>query len=235
MIRALLWDLDNTLLDFSAAEHTALQATFADFGLGPCSEERVARFSALNIGWWHRLERGEITKAELLPGRFLDFFQTENIPFTDGVGFNDAYQDHLGDTIVFLDDSYHLVQDLKGQVKQYAVTNGTRRAQVRKLAKSGLGDLLDGVFISEEVGAEKPSEDFFRPVLQAIGPYEKAELLLIGDSLTSDMEGGHRAGIPNCWYNPKGLPKPSHLSIRYDIRHLDQVRQILQGESVRIF
>lgn len=233
MIRVLLWDLDNTLLDFSAAERAALQATFADFGLGACSEERVARFSALNIGWWHRLERGEITKAELLPGRFLAFFQREGIPFSDGEAFNGAYQDHLGDTIVFLDDSYRLVQELKGQVKQYVVTNGTRRAQVRKLAKSGLGDLLDGIFISEELGAEKPSEDFFRPVLQAIGPYAKEELLLIGDSLTSDMEGGHRAGIPSCWYNPKGLPKPSHRSIRYDIRHLDEVRQILQGRPVQ--
>lgn len=119
---------------------------------------------------------------------------------------------------------------LRGRVKQYAVTNGTRTAQERKLARSGLGDLFDGVFISEVVGAEKPSLDFFRPVLEAIGPYDREELLLIGDSLTSDMEGGSRAGIPCCWYNPKGLPRPDRPVIRYEVRNLNQVREIVAGK-----
>ena len=165
MIKVVLWDLDNTLLDFPAAERVALRQTFSDFSLGFCTEEQIARFSVLNLSWWKRLERGEITKAQLLPGRFQEFFQAEGVPCTAYEDFNAAYQDHLGDTVVFLDDSDRLVRDLKGRVKQYAVTNGTRRAQERKLAKSGLGELLDGVFISEDVGAEKPSLDFFRPVL----------------------------------------------------------------------
>lgn len=231
MIRVLLWDLDNTLLDFPAAERAALQKTFADFSLGPCPDDQVARFSALNISWWHRLERGEVTKEHLLTGRFAAFFQAEGIPCTDYTAFNAAYQDHLGDTIVFLDHSDRLIRDLKGRVKQYAVTNGTRRAQERKLAKSGLGELLDGVFISEDVGAEKPSLDFFQPVLAAIGPYDKEEILLIGDSLTSDMEGGRRAGIPCCWYNPTGQPIPAGMPIRYDIRHLGQVAEIVTGQA----
>lgn len=229
MIKVILWDLDNTLLDFPAAERVALRQTFADFSLGFCTEEQIARFSVLNLSWWKRLERGEITKAQLLPGRFQEFFQAEGVPCTAYEDFNAAYQDHLGDTVVFLDDSDRLVRDLKGRVKQYAVTNGTRRAQERKLAKSGLGELLDGVFISEDVGAEKPSLDFFRPVLQAIGPYDKQELLLIGDSLTSDMEGGRRAGIPCCWYNPAGAAAPADLPLRYEIRNLNQVRQIVAG------
>ena len=194
MIRVLLWDVDNTLLDFPAAERRALQETFAQFRLGPCPEDRVERYAALNASYWRRLERGEITKAQLLPGRFQEFFQREGIACTDYDQVNAAYQCHLGDTVVFLDQSYDLVRDLRGRVKQYAVTNGTRTAQERKLARSGLGDLFDGVFISEVVGAEKPSLDFFRPVLEAIGPYDREELLLIGDSLTSDMEGGSRAG-----------------------------------------
>ena len=158
MIKVVLWDLDNTLLDFPAAERVALRQTFADFSLGFCTEEQIARFSVLNLSWWKRLERGEITKAQLLSGRFQEFFQAEGVPCTAYEDFNAAYQDHLGDTVVFLDDSDRLVRDLKGRVKQYAVTNGTRRAQERKLAKSGLGELLDGVFISEDVGAEKPSQ-----------------------------------------------------------------------------
>ena len=86
------------------------------------------------------------------------------------------------------------------------------------------------MFISEVVGAEKPSLDFFRPVLEAIGPYDREELLLIGDSLTSDMEGGSRAGIPCCWYNPKGLPRPDCPVIRYEVRNLNQVREIVAGK-----
>ena len=162
MIRVLLWDVDNTLLDFPAAERRALQETFAQFRLGPCPEDRVERYAALNASYWRRLERGEITKAQLLPGRFQEFFQREGIACTDYDQVNAAYQCHLGDTVVFLDQSYDLVRDLRGRVKQYAVTNGTRTAQERKLARSGLGDLFDGVFISEVVGAEKPSLDFFQ-------------------------------------------------------------------------
>ena len=230
MIRVLLWDVDNTLLDFPAAERRALQETFAQFRLGPCPEDRVERYAALNASYWRRLERGEITKAQLLPGRFQEFFQREGIACTDYDQVNAAYQCHLGDTVVFLDQSYDLVRDLRGRVKQYAVTNGTRTAQERKLARSGLGDLFDGVFISEVVGAEKLSLDFFRPVLEAIGPYDREELLLIGDSLTSDMEGGSRAGIPCCWYNPKGLPRPDRPAIRYEVRNLNQVREIVAGK-----
>ena len=114
---------------------------------------------SVHASYWRRLERGEITKAQLLPGRFQEFFQREGIACTDYDQVNAAYQCHLGDTVVFLDQSYDLVRDLRGRVKQYAVTNGTRTAQERKLARSGLGDLFDGVFISEVVGAEKPSLD----------------------------------------------------------------------------
>ena len=96
MIRVLLWDIDNTLLDFPAAERLALQAAFRDFALGPCPEDRVARYAALNAGYWRQLERGEITKAELLTQRFQVFFQQEGLPCPDPAAFNRTYQDYLG-------------------------------------------------------------------------------------------------------------------------------------------
>ena len=157
MIRVLLWDIDNTLLDFPAAERLALQAAFRDFALGPCPEDRVARYAALNAGYWRQLERGEITKAELLTQRFQVFFQQEGLPCPDPAAFNRTYQDYLGETVVFLDHSDQLLRDLHSQVKQYAVTNGSQRVQEKKLARSGLGAWLDGVFISETLGAAKPS------------------------------------------------------------------------------
>lgn len=102
----------------------------------------MERYAALNASYWRRLERGEITKAQLLPGRFQEFFQREGIACTDYDQVNAAYQCHLGDTVVFLDQSYDLVRDLRGRVKQYAVTNGTRTAQERKLARSWHGGPL---------------------------------------------------------------------------------------------
>lgn len=231
MIRTILWDVDNTLLDFKAAERTALRTCFARFGLGDCSEEQIARYSALNTRWWKMLENGTVTKAQLLPGRFAEFFAAEGIPFSDYDAFNADYQLLLGETVVFFDHGYALVRDLKEQgFRQYAVTNGTLIAQEKKLKKSGLDRLFDGVFISEQVGAEKPSPAFFDAVLSAIVPCEREEILLVGDSLTSDMRGGLWAGIPCCWYNPKGLPIPPEAAgIRWDIRDLNEVRDIVAG------
>lgn len=231
MIRVILWDVDGTLLDFKASEKTALDAAFRRFGLGPCTDDRIARYSVLNDRWWRALERGEVTKPQLLTGRFREFFAAEGLAFAgDCEAFNDYYQIMLGETVVFRDDGYRLVADLRGKVLQYAVTNGTRAAQRRKLANSGLRALLDGAFISEDLGAEKPDPAFFEGVFAAIPPCRKEEVLIVGDSLTSDMKGGHLAGLRCCWYDPAGRTPPDDLSIEFHIRDLNEVRDILDRE-----
>lgn len=227
MIHTILWDIDGTLLDFLAAEKAAIRGCFEKFGLGACSDELIARYSALNHSYWQRLERGEVTKQQVLVGRFEEFFAQEGIDAALAAPFNDAYQLVLGDTICFMDHSDQLIARLRGKVRQYAVTNGTRVAQDRKLTKSGLGELFDGVFISELVGAEKPSPAFFDHVFAHIGPVDKSEVLIVGDSLTSDMKGGLLAGIPCCWYNPKNLPAPEDMKLDYVIQDLNQVEDIL--------
>ena len=222
-IRVILWDIDGTILNFIEAEKAAIKMCFAQFQLGECSDEMIARYSVINKSYWERLELGEISKQEVLEGRFLEFFRQEGIslegeirsngkelPEDDLVRrFNMEYQKRLGDTICFHDDAYELIQRLKGRVKQYAVTNGTRMAQERKLERSGLGQLFDGVFISEDVGIEKPNKEFFDHVFQQIGDYEKDEIMIVGDSLSSDMKGGNNAGIICCWYHPQEAGKES--------------------------
>ena len=205
MIRVILWDIDGTLLDFKAAEKTALTAAFRKFGLGDCDDGRIARYSLLNDKWWKALEREEVTKAQLLTGRFVEFFAAEGLAFSGSYDdFNDYYQIMLGETVVFRDGGYELVAGLRGKVRQFAVTNGTLAAQSRKLKNSGLKELLEGAFISEEIGAEKPSPAFFDAVFAAIGPVDRDQVLLVGDSLTSDMKGGNNAGVRCCWYDPAG-------------------------------
>lgn len=225
MIRVILWDVDGTLLNFLQAEKCAIRACFSRFGLGECTDEMLADYSEINRRYWKMLERGEMTKPQILEGRFREFFAKYGRDTGVVSDFNREYQLRLGDTVVFNDDAYALVQRLSGRVKQYAVTNGTRIAQERKLRASGLAELLDGVFISEVVGAEKPNPAFFDTVFAAIGPYEKDEILIVGDSLTSDMHGGNNAGVRCCWYNPDNLPGDANLRIDHEIRDLREVEK----------
>ncbi len=233
MITTILWDVDGTLLDFKAAEHAAVKVLFNEFGLGECTDDMIERYSEINAGFWQRLERGEITKPQVLVGRYEQFFTEYGIDPGYAPAFNERYQVALGDTIVFRDDSLNLVKTLQGRVKQYVVSNGTILAQTKKLDRSGLGACMDGVFLSEQLGVEKPGIAFFEQVFEQIGaadPSARDHILIVGDSLTSDIQGGMNAGIQTCWYNPEGLEKPAQYQIDYVIRDLHEVNGIL-GES----
>lgn len=227
MIKTILWDIDGTLLDFHAAEREAIKTLFNKFELGECTDEMIQRYSRINRSYWERLERGEVTKPQVLVGRFEDFFASEGIDTSIASDFNQAYQLSLGDTIVFCDDSYNIVKSLKGKVKQYAVSNGTIVAQTKKLRLSGLGELFDGVYLSEELGVEKPNVEFFDKVFAEIGPINKDEVLIVGDSLTSDICGGNNAGILTCWYNPSKLPRKESYKINYEIADIHEIYAIL--------
>ena len=231
MIKVLLWDIDGTLLNFLAAEKAAMKKCFEVCGIGECTDEMIARYSKINRKYWEMLERGEITKPQVLIGRFEEFFESEGIVTDCATEFNKEYQVRLGDTICFCDNGYELVKSLKGRVKQYAVTNGTKVAQDKKLAKSGLIELFDAVFISEEIGVEKPGVGFFEKVWERIGRYEADEVMIIGDSLTSDMQGGNNAGILCCWYNPKGAVNYMGVRVDYEIDNLQKVKEIIDEEN----
>lgn len=231
MIKVLLWDIDGTLLNFLAAEKAAMKKCFEVCGIGECTDEMIARYSKINRKYWEMLERGEITKPQVLIGRFEEFFESEGIVTDCATEFNKEYQVRLGDTICFCDNGYELVKSLKGRVKQYAVTNGTKVAQDKKLAKSGLVELFDAVFISEEIGVEKPGVGFFEKVWDSIGKYKSDEVMIIGDSLTSDIQGGNNAGILCCWYNPKGAVNYTGVRVDYEIDNLQKVKEIIDEEN----
>ena len=227
MIKVVLWDIDGTLLNFEAAEKNAIRACFASHELGECSDEMLKRYSVINRKYWEALEKCELTKPQVLVGRFREFFETEGLPVEKAESVNAEYQLLLGETVVFCDDGYELVNKLKGKVKQVAVTNGTKVAQDKKLAKSNLIELLDNVFISDVLGVEKPNKGFFDIVFERIGEYKKEEMLIVGDSLTSDIRGGNNAGILTCWYNPKKLENTVGVHVDYEITNLWEIEQIL--------
>lgn len=228
MIKVILWDVDGTLLDFEAAEKVAIRQCFASHDMGECTDGMLSRYIVINRKYWEALERGELTKPEVLVGRFREFFETEGLPVKHAESFNKEYQVRLGDTIVFCDNAFELLQKYKGQIKQYAVTNGTKVAQDRKLKNSKLDTLFDGIFISDVLGVEKPNKEFFDKVFEAIGNYEKDEVIIVGDSLTSDIKGGNNAGILTAWYNPKRIENAKNVNIDFQISNLWEIEQILQ-------
>lgn len=228
MIKVLLWDIDATLLDFLAAEKAAIRACFEKFNLGTCTDEMIGRYSLINRSYWEKLERGELSKAEILVNRFHDFFVSEGIKTDCESEFNAHYQLALGDTICFRDHGYELVEKLKKDYRQFAVTNGTFVAQSKKLKKSGLGELMEDTFISDLIGYEKPSYEFFDYVLKQIGSYEKDEIMIVGDSLSSDIQGGNNAGIVCCWYNPNHLKNTKNVRVDHEIDNLWQLEEILK-------
>lgn len=230
-IKAVLWDVDGTLLDFLAAEREAIKTCFSLFGLGECTDEMIAQYSAINVRWWQALERGEYTKPEILVGRFAEFFTARGIDTAVAPAFNAEYQLRLGDTIEFCPHALETVQALRGIAAQCAVTNGTKIAQDKKLARSGLDKLLNPIFISEVVGAEKPSPAFFAPVFAAFPGIKPEEMLIVGDSLTSDIRGGVNAGIQTCWYNPRGHAAPPELRIDYTVSDIAEVLQIVEKSA----
>ncbi len=226
-IKAVLWDIDGTLLDFQVAERHAIRACFSKLQLGECTDEMLQDYVEINVGYWRRLERGELTKPQVLVGRFEEFFGKYGIDPAAAQAFNEEYQVRLGDTICFCKNALETVRALHGQVRQYAVTNGTKTAQERKLTESGLDKLLEGVFISEMIGIEKPMKAFFDKVFQEIGAYKPEEMMIVGDSLTSDIKGGNNAGIVTCWYNPGGEKRPEGLRIDYEIKDIKEILEIV--------
>ena len=225
----ILWDVDNTLLDFDYSQRYALCRCLRENGTEP-DEEMVRTYSAINDSWWKRLERGEVSKQELLTGRFRDFFAARGISCKDMDGFCKRYQEYLGSVYRCLDDSLEVCKSLTGKCRQFAVTNGVTRTQMGKLRLAGFTEIMEDIFISEQLGVPKPQKEFFDQVLKAVGVLPK-KALIVGDSLTSDIAGGRRAGIATCWYNPGNLPEARAADAVPDftIRNLREVERILEG------
>lgn len=230
MIKVILWDIDGTLLDFKKSESFAIKKCFFDLGIGECTDEMVARYSVINHRLWNELAEGKHTKKEVLNLRFEEFFKSEGINYTDYEALNAMYQVALGEYFFFFEDGKETLLKLKGKYKQYAVTNGTAVAQHKKLALSGLDKIFDGVFISDEVGVDKPHKEFFDKVFETIGDYKKDEVVIIGDSVLNDMQGGNNAGIRTVLFDPnKNAIIPKTIMVDKIISRLNEVEKTVDN------
>ncbi len=229
----LLWDVDGTLMDFKRAEARALSQSLEEVGVTP-TEKLLTEYSRINLSYWKRLETGELTKEEVLLGRFVEFFDKMGIE-ADAEPFLMRYEGHLGHTWFIQDDSLELCKKLQAEgVRQYVVTNGWVDVQKTKLHESGFDEIMDGSFISDEFGVPKPKKEFFEACFEQIfgmktpSAEELSRILIIGDSLTSDMKGGINAGIDRCWYRQPGEVNTENISLTYEIEDLWQIWGILK-------
>ena len=192
----ILTDIDNTLLDFDRGSAAGVKNVMDYYGVA-YSEERLQQYLAVNDGLWKRYERGEIEKEYIFQTRFRDFMAQFGVE-ADALFANDLYVEGLKSKIYYRPHCMEFLDAVKGKYKLYAVTNGVTLTQQVRLKKSGLDQYFDQVFISEQMGCKKPEKAFFDQVFAAIGPVDKADCILLGDSLTSDMQGGRNAGIATC-------------------------------------
>ncbi|MFI3164215.1 MAG: YjjG family noncanonical pyrimidine nucleotidase [Bacillota bacterium] len=224
----LLWDIDDTLIDFKSSEKVALKKCFEHFGV-ILTDEDVEIYSEINHNYWELLAQGGIEKSIMLNRRFEDFIQIMSFSDVDYKSINDMYQDMLGDYAVMFDGAYEVCSEFKKSKKQYAITNGTIVAQNKKLHNTGLKYLFDNIFISDEIGYEKPDVRFFQFAFNSIPGFEAKEALIIGDTLSSDMVGANNAGIDCCWFNPKGnINENTSIKINYEIKKLEEVLEIIE-------
>ena len=221
----LLCDADETLLDFSRAERNALRET-ADVCGFPCGEEEAAAYSAANLACWKRFEQGEMSLAELRVRRFRDFFGLCGID-GDPVRTTRVYMGALGKQGCALPGAAEALARWEKRVRVLVVTNGIARVQRGRFARSPFPHLAEDMIISEEIGAQKPDPRIVATAMARAGVRDPARVLLLGDSLTSDMAAAANAGVDGCWFNPGRKENGTGIPVRWQVDGYDGVDALL--------
>ena len=227
LIRNVIFDLDDTLFDFKRSERLALSKTLEGLGIQP-TDEIIALYSRINKGQWEALERGEATREVILLRRYEILFETlgEDIP---PINAQRSYEKNLSETYFYIDGAEELLGRLQGKYRLYIASNGTARVQDGRIGRSGIARYFDDVFISEKLGHNKPSREFFDACFKVIGEDERPASIIIGDSLTSDILGGINAGITTCLYNPLGKNTEGNIKADLEIKSLDEIPAMLEA------
>lgn len=193
----LLFDVDDTLLDFGKAEDNAVTKLFGSYDI-PLTDENKKRYVEHNRSLWKKLEKKEITREQLFKIRFTEFFGMMGVE-ADGEKANAEFISYIAEGSFLMDGALEVCRELHENHKIYLITNGSKKAQRGRLNGSPLMEYIDGVFISEKIGFVKPQKEFFDYVLSQIDEKDKSKLLVIGDSLSSDIKGASDYGIDSCW------------------------------------
>lgn len=224
MFDILLFDMDATLLDFEAAQAEALEYTFKKYDL-KLNDDITACYNEINHGLWAEHEKGRISRDEVIYSRFDILFKKLGIQ-KDSKAFEDDYQNKLGEGHKLMPYAKEVVEELAKKHELYIVTNGVTKTQFSRINASGLKKYFKEIFVSELVGSQKPSKEFFDYCFEQIPDINPMTTLIIGDSLSSDIKGGNNAKIKTCWYNPKGLINDNIAYVDFEIKDLRELIDI---------
>ena len=226
----ILFDADNTLLNFDAAESKALAETLVNYGIEP-DAETVQTYRTINEGLWRQLEKGQLRREKLMSERFTRFLKAIDAA-GDGAEMNRYYLEQLS---IHPDLASPEVLDVLRELSEVAtlavVTNGFQKVQSRRLAESGVENFLEDVFVSEKMDAEKPNRKIFDAALRALGVENREHVLMVGDSLTGDVQGGINAGLDTCWFNPHHQENPGKILPTYEISSLEELYPLVMEEE----
>ena len=225
MIEFLLLDLDDTILDFHKAERIALRKTIGDFGVEP-SEKVLNRYHHINKWHWEQLELGLMTRDQVLVGRFAQLFEELGME-VDAAACMKQYEHNLSIGHYFLPGTEEAVKRLKEKYRLFLVSNGTATVQHSRLTSAGLYPYFEQVFISQEIGYNKPDKAYFDRCFERIPGFAPEKALMVGDSLTSDIKGGINAGLKTVWVNPAHRPC-GDIRPDYEIEGLSQLEALLE-------
>lgn len=231
MIKAIFLDIDNTLLDFDAYVRHALKTGFEKYGLGEFNDRVYDIFHTVNTQIWHELEQGLLTYEELLKCRWNRIFSALHIDF-DGMEFEHYFKSYLFDSAIPVEGAMDLLQYLQKGYLLCAASNGPHAQQVNRLKISGMLPFFAHVFISGQIGHSKPSKEFFDHCIRQINldREEKIlpeEILMIGDSMTSDMAGAVNNGLKTCYFDKNHQGKAGSLPLDYVFSSLAEIKNIL--------
>lgn len=222
MLKSVFFDLDETLLDFTRSEAVALSRALRAFDREPTSHV-IERYHVLNISQWKLMEEGKLSRVGVLTRRFELLFEELGWDLEEVPAFNDQYEIFLGEGHFFLPGAEELLKQLAPQYDLYLATNGASAVQRGRLKSAGLEPYFKGIFISEEVGYNKPSLEYFRSAFATIPEFDPTAAVIVGDSLTSDIRGGKNAGIRTCWLNPAGEASRPDILPDYTICALEEL------------
>ena len=224
MIKAVLLDIDNTLLDFNASAGETIKDAFNKMGL--CYSDSVLEtFLRENDALWLKIERKEITRSDLHRVRWNIIFAKLGIN-ADGSEMERLFLSGLENHAVPIDGAIDIVRYLSEKYKLYTASNAPYYQQVKRLTKAGIMPYIERILNFESQGINKPQQRFFEECLNAMRPATKDETVIIGDSLSADMRGGKGVGISTVWFDRKGEGKKYDFC-DYTVRSLAEIKNLL--------
>lgn len=224
--KVLLFDIDDTLLDFDKAETLSIIECFKKFNV-PYNDETVKDYKRINLSYWQEFEKGNTTIPNLMVDRFKELLSKYKKDIVECASeFNEYYLSRLNKKNEIIPYADIVIKELKKDYIVIPASNGVGQTQVDRIESSKLKGLFDKFYISGFIGYQKPQKEFFDYIFNDLKGVDKSEILMIGDSLTSDIKGGINAGIDTCWFNyrnhERGSVKPT-----YEIKNLEKLFDIL--------